>query len=84
MRVTRIVFIHFFARIYIITACQRRAIARAVRTNTMHKNTKNNNASLKLSGVTKPGEAIRAVLLGHLNLDSNADATIEFQWYKKE
>ena len=49
-----------------------------------NNNNNNNNASLKLSGVPRPGEAIRAVLLGHLNLDSNADATIEFQWYKKE
>ena len=48
------------------------------------KNNNNSNASLKLSGVPRPGEAIRAVLLGHLNLDSFADATIEFQWYKKE
>ena len=44
----------------------------------------NNNATLKLSGLPRPGEAIRAVLLGHLNLGSNADATIEFQWYRKE
>ena len=47
-------------------------------------NNNNNNATLKLSGLPRPGEAIRAVLLGHLNLDSNADATIEFQWYRKE
>merc|ERR1712072_124372 len=45
---------------------------------------KSNSASLKLSGLPKPGEAIRAVFLEHLNLDSNTDATIEFQWYKKE
>ncbi|CAL6279028.1 unnamed protein product [Bathycoccus prasinos] len=50
----------------------------------MAKKNNNNNSSLKLSGVPRPGEAIRAVLLGDLNLDSNADATIEFQWYKKE
>ena len=45
---------------------------------------KSDNAWLKLSGLSRPGEAIRAVILGHLNLDSNTDTIIEFQWYKKE
>ena len=39
------------------------------------------NVTVMLSGSPKPGEAIRAVLLGDLNLNLS---TVEFQWYKKE
>ena len=45
---------------------------------------KSTDTVLKLSGSPKPGEAIRAVLLGRSCLDSNINATIEFHWYKKE
>ena len=45
---------------------------------------KSTDTVLKLSGSPKPGEAIRAVLLGRSFLDSNINATIEFHWYKKE
>ena len=48
-----------------------------------NNNNNNNNASLKLSGVPRPGEAIRAVLLERVKLDSNADATIRFQLVQK-
>ncbi len=45
---------------------------------------KSTDTVLKLSGSPKPGEAIRAVLLGRSCLDSNINSTIEFHWYKKE
>ena len=43
-------------------------------------------AQLKLSGQPKPGEAIRAVLVGQLNVtgaQSNDDLTLEFQWFRR-